>query len=513
VIPSGLIGVTAAFTFTWARIRRHGRLSAQSTADIIVVFGAETSGDQPSPELRARLDHAAELYAQRRAPTILCSGGHPGLNSEPRVMRRALVAAGVPAEAILLDETGSSTRRTLAAVHRVGNGRWRRILVVSSPYHMYRIVTEARRLGLPVMSSAPETTPLTTRLRPRLRQDLREVAAVWWYSLAPPKSGPSPFPPSMPSAVGSSPSAKKLAVVVLSLANEPGLVDAVRSLQTQTVPTELVVVNSGGGDPASTLRAAGVDVPLIDIEERLLPGAVRNFGIAATSAPVVGFLAADCMADPGWAAARLAEHDRGAAVTAGVLTVGPPRTLSAHASHLLLHHRARPESPPHDRVYALLSFRRSVLDRYGPFREDLLIGEDTEYAERLDPQENVGWAPAARTAHRYPRTPLAFVRDQFRRGRSAALHAFQLGDQHPRRRIAARNLRNISYALARARAVPDLEERRILLAASPLIVLGAYACALGVLTARSTGEEKPIVTAASGSEAHSRVQPLREERT
>jgi hypothetical protein len=76
------------------------------------------------------------------------------------------------------------------------------------------------------------------------------------------------------------------------------------------------------------------------------------------------------------------------------------------------------------------------------------------------------------------------LRDQFRRGRAAARHAFQLGDRRPRRRIAARNLHNIAFALDRAQSVHAADERRVLLATAPLLVLGAFACALGVLTAR-----------------------------
>lgn len=483
-LPAGAVALT------WLRIRRHGRSTSSSTGDVIVVFGAEAHPDGPSPELAARLRHAASLYEQGRAATILCSGGHPGPNSEARVMRRALMEGGVPEEAILIEETGSSTRRTLAAVERLGNGRWTRILMVSSPYHMYRIVGEARRLGLPVVASPAPATPIMKRLRPRLRQSFREIAAVWWYAVTAPgrraaRSAEAAPVSAQPHAVATEPDtgAKQLACVVLSLANEPGLVAAVRSLLAERPAPEIVVVNSGGGDPAATLRAAGGDVPVIDLPNPLPPGAVRNLGIEATSAPFVAFLAADCTVEPGWVAARLAAHRAGAAAVASALTVAPPRTLSAYASHLLLHHRRRAEAPPDDRVLAGLSYDRGTLERHGPFLEDVRVGEDTEYLERLDPHEIVSWSPESRTAHLYPRTVSLLLRDQFARGRMAAQHALQLGDPHPRRQVAWRNIRNISFAASRARAVPDADERRAMLAAMPLLVLGAFACAMGVLTA------------------------------
>lgn len=484
IAASAVLGVPLlALALTWLGIHLHGRPRQGPPADVIVVFGAAVRAGGPSPELAARLRHAASLYQQGLAGTILCSGGHPGPDSEARVMRRALVALGVPHEAILIEETGSSTRRTVEAIERLGGCRWERILVVSSPYHLYRIVGEARRRGLPVVGSAPRETPLTTRLRPRVRAHLREVVAAWWYALTPPPRERARPVPTSPAPPDPSP---ELAVAVLSLANEPELVDAVRSLLAQEPRPEVVVVNSGGGDPGSTLRAAGIDVRLVDVPAPLLPGAVRNLGIAATSAPHVAFLAADCIAEPGWAAARLAAHAAGADAVAGVLTVARPRTRSACASHLLLHHRTRPEAPPDDRVFAMLSYRRAVLERHGPFREDVLVGEDTDYVEALAPDVVIAVAPGARTAHRYPQTLAALLADQHRRGRAAAARRLADGDPSARLLIPRRNLRNVGHALARARTVADPAERRLLLRATPLLALGALACALGALTSRAS---------------------------
>jgi SanA protein len=124
------------------------------------------------------VDHAARLYASGYAPTILCSGGMSGgVVSEPGAMRDALVRLGVPPESIRVDEGGISTRRTLASARRLG-----RVLLVSSPYHMHRIATEARRQGVDgVPSPAPSSPDMRTAFG--LAYGLREVAAVWWYAL------------------------------------------------------------------------------------------------------------------------------------------------------------------------------------------------------------------------------------------------------------------------------------------------------------------------------------------
>ena len=177
-------GASAVGT-TWIRIRRGGRDAPAETGDAIVVFGAAAGPRGPSPELAARLSHAAALYFEGRAPTILCSGGFTGPTSEAHAMRDALVARGVDPADIAVDDTGVSTRRAVSAAVRHGAGRWRRVIAVSSPYHMHRIVAEARRQGLAVVASPAATTPITRATRARVRQTLREVIAVWLYAARP----------------------------------------------------------------------------------------------------------------------------------------------------------------------------------------------------------------------------------------------------------------------------------------------------------------------------------------
>ena len=129
------------------------------------------------------------------------------------------------------------------------------------------------------------------------------------------------------------PEPKALACIVLSLGSPPELIGAVRSLQAQDAPVEIVVVNSGGGRPAEMLRDAGANVRLIDVEARLYAGGARNIGIAASAAPYVAFLAADCAAEPGWVSGRLRRHRNGALAVSSAITnptpaMGIPSQLS-----------------------------------------------------------------------------------------------------------------------------------------------------------------------------------------
>jgi glycosyltransferase involved in cell wall biosynthesis len=275
----------------------------------------------------------------------------------------------------------------------------------------------------------------------------------------------------------------ELACAVLSYRDEPFLVDAVRSVLQQGVPVELVVVNSGGGAPAERLTAAGLDVPVYNFDKRLYAGAARNVGIDATHAPYVAFLAADCVAEPGWVAGRLREHRAGAAAVASPPTNAYPESTSAWAALLLLHNRRLAVNTPSQRLLYGLSYDRSLFSRFGRFREDLRAGEDTEFNARVGSHVRIVLAPDVRTAHRYPTVARAMLRDAYRRGRLQAWAQGAIEDRGPRSvKVAARGPRNVlrSLAVVRRSAAP---ERSRLLRAWPLVVVGAAVYAVGALSA------------------------------
>jgi uncharacterized SAM-binding protein YcdF (DUF218 family) len=176
LIAFGLFAVAA----TWARISLAGRPRPAARGDAIAVFGAPVVDGLPSRELAGRLDYALALWRNGRAPEIVCLGGDEG----PATMQTHLLARGVPAEALRLDDGSRSTRDEISALLRLAPGR--RILAVSSPYHMLRIASEARRQGVPLVTCPPPVKRVTASSATRLRQTAREVLALWCYALTPP---------------------------------------------------------------------------------------------------------------------------------------------------------------------------------------------------------------------------------------------------------------------------------------------------------------------------------------
>jgi uncharacterized SAM-binding protein YcdF (DUF218 family) len=132
--------------------------------DAIVVLGAAQYNGRPSPVLRARLNHALSLYRDGLAPRIIVTGGMgPGdTTSEATVGRRFLVAHGVAQEAVVVQAQGRSTQASITAV-----GEWlereglRRIILVSDPFHMFRLRMEARRTNLEAYTSPTEDSPIS----------------------------------------------------------------------------------------------------------------------------------------------------------------------------------------------------------------------------------------------------------------------------------------------------------------------------------------------------------------
>ena len=132
--------------------------------DAIVVLGAAQYNGRPSPVLRARLDHALGLYREGHAPVLIVTGGvgRGDTISEAAVSRRYLVAHGVPASAVVAQSEGRNTRASMNAVRAWLRARQlHRVLLVSDPFHMFRLRLEARRTALEAYTSPTESSPIS----------------------------------------------------------------------------------------------------------------------------------------------------------------------------------------------------------------------------------------------------------------------------------------------------------------------------------------------------------------
>ena len=154
-----------------------GRRDQAQPADAIVVLGAAQYEGRPSPVLRARLDHAAELWSRKLAPRMIVTGGRGvgDTTSEAAVGMRYLVQRGVPADSISMDTEGLTTSQSMVAVRRLlGTKSYPTVLIVSDPFHMLRLAILARRLHMIPFTSPTRTSPISTRPGQQLRYVLAE---------------------------------------------------------------------------------------------------------------------------------------------------------------------------------------------------------------------------------------------------------------------------------------------------------------------------------------------------
>lgn len=278
--------------------------------------------------------------------------------------------------------------------------------------------------------------------------------------------------------------AAPIAIVVMSYGIRRTLAASVRSALQQDVPAEVIVVHSGDGEVGAYLREHHIDVPVICSPQRLLPGAARNRGIDATTAPYVAFLADDCFAAPDWGRERVRLHEGGAASVASALLCHKPADPLAHAAHVSLFVRRMPRASPDVALRYGGSYRRDVFDRYGRFREDIESGEDTEFHQRLSEIDKPIWAPTVRTTHAGAEKLGDFISGQFKRGQRMARAWTALG-QFSRRQVARNAIDRTTLIVRESLQVVEPRHRLVAILGVPFIVLGNIAYAWGALSARA----------------------------
>jgi uncharacterized SAM-binding protein YcdF (DUF218 family) len=148
--------------FGW--VWRVSRLDQRRAADAIVVLGAAQYNGRPSPVLKARLDHAVELFRSGLAPAVVVTGGIGAGDrvSEATVGHRYLRGLAVPDSAIIVRPDGRTTDESMRSVAEWMHERdVSRALLVSDPFHMARLQIQARRAALQAFVSPTRTSPIT----------------------------------------------------------------------------------------------------------------------------------------------------------------------------------------------------------------------------------------------------------------------------------------------------------------------------------------------------------------
>jgi uncharacterized SAM-binding protein YcdF (DUF218 family) len=164
------------------RIQQQSAREEAQAADVILVLGAAEYRGRPSPVLRARLDHALELYNRKLAPRILTTGGSGGdpVFTEGGVGRSYLTSHGVPSEVIIVENEGESTVQSTAMAGEIMRRMaLHSVIVVSDGYHIYRVKKMLEFRGLKVYGS-PRREHNTESLHERWNYVKQAIGYLLW---------------------------------------------------------------------------------------------------------------------------------------------------------------------------------------------------------------------------------------------------------------------------------------------------------------------------------------------
>lgn len=158
------VAILAFLVVTALRVVHTASLQEAHSADAIVVFGAAEYSGHPSPVLRARLDHALDLFHRGLAPVVITTGGAAGdpTFSEGGVGRDYLMRHGVPERSLIAETQGHDTSESALRVGVImhANGL-RSCVAVSDGYHVFRIrkLLEHEGIGPVYVAPRPDSRP------------------------------------------------------------------------------------------------------------------------------------------------------------------------------------------------------------------------------------------------------------------------------------------------------------------------------------------------------------------
>jgi len=151
--------------------------------DAGLVLGAAPIGPEGGPNryFEYRLDAATLLWRAGKVRFLILSGS-PG---EPAAMRAGLLARGVPADALRLDDSGDRTRESILRARRVFGAD--RVIVVSQRFHLARALFLARADGLDAWGLEARDVDRAYSIFTELRRYPSALRAYWdvWFAPEP----------------------------------------------------------------------------------------------------------------------------------------------------------------------------------------------------------------------------------------------------------------------------------------------------------------------------------------
>lgn len=178
-----LVLILAIPTFALARTWLDARNTNIEKADAIVVMGAAQLDGRPGEVLEARLREAKRIYENDYAKRLFTLGaGAPGDRfTEAGTAREWLGRNGIPRKSITAIRIGRDSYTSIEGLAKtVDENKFKRIIIVTDPYHCLRSKTMAADFGFQA-SCSPVRSGIASGDRAGMRYLIREAGAYLAY--------------------------------------------------------------------------------------------------------------------------------------------------------------------------------------------------------------------------------------------------------------------------------------------------------------------------------------------
>ncbi len=142
-------------------IYKYSFVTENVKADAAIVLGAAVWKNSPSPVFQERINHAINLYKNKKVDFLIFTGGMGDADdlAESEVAKAYAINNGVPEDVIFIETSSTITFENLKESKKIMSDMGiDSVLIVSDPVHMKRAMMMTNDLGIKAYSSPTPTS-------------------------------------------------------------------------------------------------------------------------------------------------------------------------------------------------------------------------------------------------------------------------------------------------------------------------------------------------------------------
>ncbi len=149
--------------------------------------------------------------------------------------------------------------------------------------------------------------------------------------------------------------------------------------QDTDIDHEIIVVDSSKDSTPALVRKKFPEVKLINLDQRVFPGAGRNVGAKEANSDILAFIDSDCVAHRNWINAIVEKINEGNVIIGGAIENGTVHSPIGTADYIMTFNEFLPDMPEREVTFLpTCNFicKKDVFEEIGRFPPDWLAGED-----------------------------------------------------------------------------------------------------------------------------------------